>query len=83
MDQAFYTFVERVGLPGAVLLAAAWWFAPRVDKLFQATGDNATTLKVMDAKVETHQGEIRQHLVELKGKVDQMLALLAANEDAR
>lgn len=83
MDQAFYTFVERVGLPGGVLLAAAWWFAPRFDKLFQATGDNATTLRVMDAKVEAHQGEIKQHLVEIKGKIDALLAQLATNEDAK
>lgn len=82
MDQAFFTFIERVGLPGAVLIVAAWWFAPRFDRLFQATGDNATTLKVMDAKVEAHQGEIRGHLIDIKGKLEALIAALAREEAA-
>jgi hypothetical protein len=69
-----------LGLLTVMLILAARWFAPRVDKVVDATTDNVTTLKVMDAKVEAHQGEIKAHLLELKGKVDHLIALLTSEE---
>lgn len=80
MDPTFLSLIKEIGFPGAVLIIAAWWFAPRFDKVFNATADQAVTLKVMDAKVEAHQGEIKQHLVEIKSKVDALVAQLAREE---
>lgn len=80
MDPTILTLIKEIGFPGAVLIVAAWWFAPRFDKVFNATADQAITLKVMDAKVEAHQGEIKLHLLEIKRQLETLIAQFAKEE---
>lgn len=78
MDQLtqFLNFVERVGVPFAVLIAIAWWLKPRAERWFESQ------CKMFDSVCERLQQEpeVDKRKLRVIGRVGTMVYEAAPDE---